>query len=210
MFVHVLKNDLNAVSPKFPVKISLLFLFLTALNLSAQTNLVAPTNSAGLETNTPAQKVLAETEEGLALAQRVEEMRAVCIENRRRICGKIIKVLPDGLVVDSGYTNLMRAPLNGSWLIPGTAEATRATHLVEGKQPDDICIGLVFITDVPRTPGAKPKAFDYVNLEGFPMGQYTYTSVGDLQRTVRRFTTKVANSVRWNFEEQANASAPPK
>ena len=33
------------------------------------------------------------------------------------------------------------------------------------------------------------------------MGYHTYTSVGDLQRTVRRFTTKVANSVRWNFEE---------
>jgi hypothetical protein len=47
-------------------------------------------------------------------------------------------------------------------------------------------------------------------VEGFPMGQYTYTSVGDLRRTVRRFTTKVANSVRWNFEESINRNGPSK
>ena len=193
------------------MKLRFLFpLFLAVAFASAQTNPVAPASTSSVAANSVATSIPSMAEQGEALAERVEAMRAVCIENRRRICGKIIKVLPDGLVVDSGYTNLMRAPLNGSWLIPGTAEATRATNLVEGKQPDDICVGLVFLTDVPKTPGTKPKLFDYLNLEGFPMGQYTYTSVGDLQRTVRRFTTKIANSVRWNFEAGVTPGAPRK
>ena len=192
------------------MKLALLTFVFAALSAAPQTNLVAPTNQFVVVSNLPALTVSTDTNQGLALAQRVEAMRAVCIQNRRMICGKILKVLPDGIVVDSGYTNLMRAPLNQSWLIPGTAEAVRASNLVEANQPDAVCLGLVFLTDLPKSPGAKPKVFDFVNLEGFPMGQYTYTSVGDLKRTVRRFTTKVANSVRWNFEASANPIAPGK
>lgn len=180
------------------------------MSASAQTNPVALTSRPSPVANSLAGTVPSGTNQGAALAQRVEAMRAVCIQNRRMICGKIIKVLPDGLVVDSGYTNLLRAPLNQSWLIAGTTEATRATNLVESKEPDAVCVGLVFVTDLPKSPGAKPKAFDYVNLEGFPMGQYTYTSVGDLKRTVRKFTCKIANSVRWNFEQSVNTNAPPR
>jgi hypothetical protein len=118
------------------------------------------------------------------------------------ICGKILKVLPDGLVVDSGYTNLMREPLKSSWLIPGTVTATRAANLVESSQPDSVCIGQVFITDAPISKSAKPKVYDYVVLEGFPVGDYTYTSVGDLKRTVRKFTCKIANAVKHQFEQE--------
>lgn len=191
------------------MKLALLAFVFAAFTAVAQTHAVTATNEAFAISNFLAQAT-ADTNQGIALAERVEAMRAVCIENRRLICGKILKVLPDGLVVDSGYTNLMREPLNKSWLIPGTAAAARATNLVEEKKPDAICLGLVFLTDLPHPPGAKPKAFDYVCLEGFPMGQSTYTSVGDLQRTVRRFTTKIANSVRWNFEASANPIAPGK
>jgi hypothetical protein len=133
-----------------------------------------------------------------------------CIQNRRMICGKIVKITPDGLVVDSGYTNLMRAPLNRSWLIPGTVAATRSTDLVETHEPDSICVGLVFVTDLPRTPGAKPKQFDYVNLEGYPVGSYTYTSVGSLERTVREFTHKLDKAAQWNFDQAQSQIAPPK
>ena len=148
-----------------------IFIF-TALAASAQSNGAARLDAIS---NSTAQITQNETNHAMALAQRVEEMRAICLQNRRIICGKILKVLPDGLVVDSGYTNLMRAPLNQSWLIPGTVPATRATNLVEGNQPEAICIGLIFPTDLPKSRGAKPKVFDYVNVEGFPMGQYTYT-----------------------------------
>ncbi len=143
-------------------------------------------------------------------AQRVEETRAACIQSRRVVCGKILKVLPDGLIVDSGYTNLMRAPLNRSWLIPGTAVAARAENLVERNEPDAVCIGSVFLVELPKSRDAKPKDYDYVVIEAFPVGQYTYTSVGDVRRTVRKFTTKLASAVKSKLDESERANAPPK
>jgi hypothetical protein len=177
------------------MRIALLFIF-AALSVSAQTNLAAPANQSPAISNSP------------AVEQRFEKVRMKCIENRRIICGKILKVLPDGLVVDSGYTNLMRAPLNRSWLIPGDVVAVRATNLVEASQPDAVCIGLVFVTDLPKARGAKPKLYDYVNLEGFPVGLYTYTSVGTLQRTVREFSHKLDKAAQWNFDQSEGQSAP--
>lgn len=186
-----------------PVKSTLLFFMLAALFASAQTNPIATTSSSATISNLPTATLQTQTQtnESLAAAQRVEEIRAACIQQRRLICGKILKVLPDGLVVDSGYSSLMRAPLNGSWLVPGTAVATRDQNVVESNQPDSICIGLVFLTDLPKTKGAKPKVYDYVAIEGFPAGQYIYTSVGDVRRTVRKFTCKLTNAVKWKFEE---------
>jgi hypothetical protein len=135
-------------------------------------------------------------------AQRLEDIRLYCIQKRRTICGKILKVLPDGVVIDSGYTNIMRDPLNHSWLAPGSVQAQQATNLVEGDQPNCVCLGLVFLSNLPKKP-SKPAArvYDYVNLTGYPAGQYTYTSVGDLRRTVRRFSAKLAAAIEWNFNE---------
>lgn len=146
----------------------------------------------------------------VAFAQQVEKIRIQCIVNRRMICGKILKIEPDGLVIDSGYTNLTRYPLNRSWLVPGAAVAARATNVIEGIQPDSICIGRVFLTDLPRITGAKPKLYDYVNLEAFPMGKYTYNSVGDLQRTVRKFSTKLPKAVEWQLQQNQKQNPPPK
>lgn len=145
------------------------------------------------------------TNENMAVMEHVEALRAVCIKNRRIICGKVLKVLPDGIVVDSGYTNLMRAPLNRSWLIPGTAQAERATSFVEGSEPDSICFGQVFLMDLPKAPpNARLKIFDFVVLEGFPMGKYTYVSAANVQHTVRKFSTKVANAVRWTYGQEVD------
>lgn len=111
------------------VKFSAVFVFVAG-TLFAQTN--------------PPPHPVSSTNENLAVLQHVEILRARCINNRRIICGKILKILPEGIVVDSGYTNLMRAPLNQSWLIPGTASAERATNLVEMAAPDSVCVGQVF------------------------------------------------------------------
>jgi hypothetical protein len=126
-------------------------------------------------------------------------MRAECIQGRRIICGKILKVLPTGLVVDSGYTSLMRHPLDRSWLIPGTVEAAREANLVEKNEPDCVCVGLVFVTDLPKLRRAKPKLYDYINLQAFPAGHFTYNSVGTIQRTVRRFSGSLPVAVRANL-----------
>lgn len=125
--------------------------------------------------------------------------------NRRQICGKIVKVLPEGLVIDSGYTNLARVEMNRSWLLPGVVSAERATNVVEENHPGCFCFGLVFLTDLPESHGAKskatPKPYDYVNIEAFPEGQFTYTSVGDVHRTVRKFSPKLASAVQWALEQ---------
>jgi len=113
-------------------------------------------------------------------------------------------VLPEGLVVESGYTNLLRPPLDRSWLAPGTVAASLATNLVESKEPGSICVGSVFLTDYPKSRRIRPRPYDYVILEGYPDGQYTYTSVGSLQRTVRRFTGNLSEAVRVNFEALKN------
>lgn len=165
----------------------------------AQTNLTA-TNQLQIDSNAVNSEV--------AHAQEIEKIRQACIENRRMICGKILKIEADGLVIDSGYTNLARYPLNRSWLVPGTAVAARATNVIEGRQTDSVCMGLVFLTDLPKTP--RPGLYDYVNLEAFPTGQYTYTSVGELQRTVRRFSCKLSKAVEWELQERRKQYSQPK
>jgi hypothetical protein len=176
----------------------LLFVAVPAL---AQDNPVAPAHLSSEASNSPPGIIQRQPRQGATKAERVEDIRLDCIQNRRTICGKILKVLPDGLVVDSGYTNIMRAPLNRSWLVPGSVQERRAINLVESDQPDCVCIGLVFLTHPPKKPVARP--YDYVSLTAYPSGQYTYTSVGNIRRTVRKFSASLAKAIRWNLDESA-------
>jgi hypothetical protein len=59
---------------------------------------------------------------------------------------------------------------------------------------------LVFLTDIPKSRRLKPKIYDYVIIEAYPTGQYTYTSVGSVQRTVRKFSANLEAAVRVNLE----------
>lgn len=183
--------------------IGVLFVF-AVLSASAQAN--------SLELDGRSKPAPTATNNELSAALRFQKVRMDCIRARRIICGKIVKVLPEGLVVDSGYTNLMRAPLNKSWLIPGTVVASRPADLVEANQPDAVCVGLVFLADLPKSHGKpkKPKLYDYVNLEAFPMGTHTYTSVGTIHHTVRRFTTNLSNATLWNFRQAEPQNVSPK
>jgi len=143
-----------------------------------------------------------------ARSQSTEQVRAGCLDGRRMICGKILRVLPDGLVVESGYTDLLRPPLTDSWLVPGTVAAMPAPNLVESREPGSVCVGTVFLTDLPKARGKKPKPFDYVILLAYPAGETTYTSVGTLQKTARRFTGTLATAVRFKIA-QARWTAVP-
>jgi len=124
-----------------------------------------------------------------------EEARSECIAGRRRICGRILELLPDGLVIESGYTNLLRDPLTRSWLAPGTAVASLATNLVESAEPGAICVGRVFLSNPPRGRGAKPARYDYVITEGYPCGQSTYKSTSGIFHTVRWFSANLNKAV---------------
>lgn len=181
------------------MKCIVLILF-AAFSALAQKNDPASTNAPALAgSNSPPGSL-----------ERVEQIRAECLQGRRIICGQILKVLPGGLVVDSGYTDLLRPPLNQSWLIPGRVVASRPAGLVESCEPESICVGVVFLTDLPRLRGAKPRPYDYVTLLAYPTGQFTFTSVGTVQKTVRRFSGTLLKAVDWNLQaSQPSASTPP-
>jgi len=200
-------RDVAIINRGVNVKFMFWFMF-AALSAAAQTNQVNVTNPAGVTSSSVTQSFQSPTNQTPSIAERIQQIRATCIQNRRSICGKILQVLPEGLVVDSGYTNLLRTPINRSWLVPGTVTATRATGLIEGKEPDSVCVGLVFLTDVPKSRRLKPKVYDYVIIEGYPTGQYTYTSVGNVQRTIRKFTAIIEKAVDLKLQTKIKAPAP--
>jgi hypothetical protein len=188
-------------------RFTVLFMFV-ALSMSAQTNLVRETNGTDKMLPAAPSSSPSQTNQAPSMAERIQQIRATCIQNRRYICGKILQVLPEGLVVDSGYTNLLRTPITRSWLVPGAVTASRASNLVEGEEPGSVCVGLVFLTDPPKSRRLKPKAYDYVILEGYPTGQYTYTSVGNVQRTVRKFTAVLEKAVDLKLQTESSTPAP--
>jgi hypothetical protein len=158
-----------------------LILLLAALVASAQTNppVAAPADTA-------------------QAAQRAEQIRTACINGRRFICGKVLEVTKEGLVVESGYTSLTHPPLNNSWLVPGTVSVSPEPNAVERNSPGTPCIGLVFLTDLPKKP--IPKPYDYVVIQAYPAGQYVYTPVPTVQKTIRRFAAGLPTAVALNLK----------
>ena len=114
-----------------------------------------------------------------------EQIRMNCIAGRRVICGRVLKVLPDGLVVDSGYTDLLRPPLTQSWVVPGNVSARRDPALLERNEPGTPCVGVAFLTDFSKR--KKVKKFDYVILIGYPAGQYVYAPAPNVKKTFANF-----------------------
>src|SRR5438045_2568281 len=48
-------------------------------------------------------------------ASRAEQIRSACVEGRRYVSGKVLQITTDGLIVDSGYPDLLNPPFNKSW-----------------------------------------------------------------------------------------------
>jgi hypothetical protein len=179
-----------------------------AIPVVAQTYEVASTNRSMPFLNGLLAHIQSQTNQAQFVTQRIEVIRAHCIQKRRIVCGRILKVLPDGFIVDSGYTNLMRDPLNRSWLVPGTAIATHATNILEEDRPDSVCIGLIFLTDTPKSRRLKAKQYDYVLIVAYPTGQYTYTSIGTIRRTVRRFSANLHRAIGFNLQAEDKIQTP--
>ncbi len=162
------------------MKLSLLIFFSALLPLAAQTNAPSSTNQA------------------LASNQRAAEIRAACINGRRCVCGRVIKIVPEGLIVDSGYTALMLPPFNQSWVFSGGALVSRDVKLLERNEPAGPCIGTVLITDIPKRPPVK--LYDYVVLQGYPAGEYLYTPVPGVEKTIRKFAAGLDTAVKIKLE----------
>jgi len=134
------------------------------------------------------------------VARRSEAVRAACIEGRRYICGKVLQVLPEGLVVDSGYADLLKPPLNRSWVVRGTALVHRDPTVVEENRPSAVCVGTIFLTGIPKKPVAQ--IYDYVAIQGYPAGEQTYSPVAGVQKTVRRFSASLERAVKLNLDAE--------
>lgn len=133
---------------------------------------------------------------------RAEQIRGECINGRRYVSGRVLQILPDGLIVDSGgYTDLLSHPLNESWVAPGTVSLKRDPKAVETKEPDSTCVGIVLLTDIPKKP--KVKRYDYVTHHGYPAGEITYSPVPGVSKKVRRFSAGLETAIRLNLEAEA-------
>jgi hypothetical protein len=148
--------------------------------------------SATAQTNAPPAPDTAARQKEISRIELKEQIRTQCLAGRRSICGKILRILPQGILVEAGYTNLLREPLTKSWLVPATVVASPAQNLIESKNPGAICVGTIFVTDLPR---GKPHVYDYVIVAGYPTGEITYTSVGTVKKTVRRFSANLDKAV---------------
>ena len=128
-----------------------------------------------------------------ALSARTEQVRATCVANRRKICGRVLDVTPAGLVIESGYTNLFAPRFNHDWLTPANADVPPRPNLIEATVTDSLAVGVVFLTDYPRRP--KVHQYDYVTLIGYPAGQYIYQPMPGIQKPVRRFAGGLERAV---------------
>jgi len=133
-----------------------------------------------------------------ALVKASEQIRTDCIKGRRRVCGKVLQIVPEGLVVESGYTSLLRPELSRSWLAPGTVVTSRPENLIEENNPGSVCVGEILITDIPKKP--KVSLYDYVILEAYPAGEYVYTPVPTVKKTIRRFSVGLRTAIKLNFD----------
>ena len=143
----------------------------------------------------------AETNPGVPTSDKSERVRAECIEKRRLICGRVLQVTPDGIVVDSGYVDLLRQPLSQSWLIPGSVSASRDPNVLELNTPGTPCVGLVFLGNIPRR--NRVAIYDYVVLIGYPTGEYNYVPAPGIQKTIRMFSASLDRAVKLHLEAGA-------
>ena len=88
---------------------------------------------------------------------------------------------------------MLRPELARSWVVPANVYVGGTPNLVEEKSPGSIGVGLVFVTAIPKRPIVKP--YDYVILEAFPAGQYTYAPVPNVNKNLRRFSVELETAI---------------
>ncbi len=178
-----------------------LVLLLAAFSCAAQTR------ASPIGTNPPPQSSAKSTND-FSADVRAEKIRGECIQGRRYVCGRVLQILTNGLIVDSGYTELLQPPLNQSWVQPKTVSLKLDPKVVETTEPDSPCVGAVFLTDIPKRP--KVNRYDYVVIHGYPAGQITYSPVPGITKTVRRFSAGLETAVALNLKSGDSKSPPQK
>ena len=179
-----------------------LWLWGQGLTATAQTNSALPPTNAAAPGKSNSVSSNAVDPNTAALGIRAEKIRSECIAGRRFICGRVLDVKKDGLVVESGYTSLMREAFNRSWVVTGNVAATLEPHAVEANVPGTVAYGTVFLTGAPKRPAVHK--YDYVLLLAYPAGQYEYVPVEPVKKTIRKFagTIELAVDLRLDAGEK--------
>jgi hypothetical protein len=159
--------------------------------------LLLATLSALAQTNAPSVPA-----ESAAIEKHTAEIRTDCINGRRCICGKVIQIVPDGVIVESGYTDLLKPEFNESWVVSERAMVKRDPKLLERAEPASPCIGTIFLTDIPKRP--KVKLYEYVVLQAYPAGTYQYIPVPGVEKTVRKFAAGLDTAVKLRLAAAGN------
>jgi len=217
-FIAYCSNSLEHVHGSFALRSHALVLALTLAAMligsrSATGQIIlspsaAPTNHTPTQTISETPKPAAvQLQNPAALAQLTEQTRTSCIQGRRRIAGRVLQIVPEGLVVDSGYPDLLRPELSRSWVARNNVSASRPPNLVEETPPGSLCVGLVFVTDVPKKPTVKVN--DYVILEAYPAGQHSYEPVTPVKKTIRTFSVGLVTAVQLNLDSGKNNLTGP-
>ena len=68
-------------------------------------------------------------------------------------------------------------------------------------------MGRVVLTDVPKSRSLKPALYDYVIIEAYPTGRYTYATLGTIRHTVRRFSASLEKAVEINVDAELQKPA---
>ena len=140
--------------------------------------------------------------ESTAIEKHTAEIRTDCINGRRCICGKVVQIVPGGVIVESGYTDLLKPEFNQSWVVSERALVKRDPKLLERNEPASPCIGTIFLTDIPKRP--KVKLYEYVVLQAYPAGTYQYIPVPGVEKTVRKFAAGLDSAVKLRFAAAGN------
>ncbi|MEI9962107.1 MAG: hypothetical protein WDM76_13540 [Limisphaerales bacterium] len=182
-----------------------LLLFFVALSASAQTNV------AKVASNSPSQTI-PDTNQSSIVIVRGAACEADSRDLRARpsfdLRGKFSKCC----LMDWWWKAVIRILCVRRWIVPGWCRArprpAARPVLLKATNRVRFALGWFFITDIPKARRTKPAQYDYVILQGYPAGQYTYTSLGTIERTVRRFSAGLSTAVDLCLEAENKMRVP--
>ena len=120
-------------------------------------------------------------------ARQLEGLKAIFASKSRTVSGKIIQKIPEGLLVESGQSEIDQVGhTDVEFDRMGNMSTSTTATLQEGDTARSLCLGLVLLEDHPRYDQLVDD--NVVVILAYPDGQFSYKSVGGGQKTVRKFT----------------------
>ena len=122
-----------------------------------------------------------------ATQEKYNRLKARLVQGSRRVDGKILQKISDGLLVQSGdHGRALREYREDVY-------GARGGTMTEGNAPGAEALSLVLLQDYPD-----PNMVDdgHVDVIAYPIGLYSYDSVGKSQKTVRKFSCNLDTAIR--------------